>query len=183
MMNNEVLTKKTLRKMNMALEEYIPYLFRKIPGLSGVLSYRTKEHLRQPPERADMTPIVPGEHWGGEYENIWLSADVTVPEEADGKELYLFPDAEAVEYLLFVDGVPFGLVNSENGFLGGQHIAALVTGKAKAGETFKVDYECYSGHFCIGAQPYEAYGQDEPTPMADNCRTYKGLDLCTVNED
>jgi len=182
-MNNDILKKKTFRKMNTALEEYIPFLFRKIPGPSSVKAYRTREHLRLPPDQALLAPIVPGDRWGGEYQNIWLSGEVTVPLEADGKELYLFPDAEAVEYMLFVNGVPNGLVNSKNGFLGGQHIAALVTGKAKAGETFKVDYECYSGHFCIGTQPYDAYGQDTPAPMADDARTYHGLDLCTVNED
>jgi len=182
-MKNEILTKKTFRKMNTALEEYIPFLFRKLPGVSAVKAYCTKEHLRQPPEKSLLTPIAPGEKWGGEYQNLWLSCEVRVPQEADGKELYLFPDAEAVEYMLFVNGVPNGLVNSKNGFLGGQHIAALITGKAKAGETYQVDYECYSGHFCIGTQPYEAYGQDEPRPMEDGCKTYRGLDLCTVNED
>ena len=182
-MFSEKLMKKTFDKMNNVLAYYLPYLYTPVQGLSEVSARRTEEHFRTPPTEG-LSPIHPGEKWGGEFQNIWLTATVTVPPEAEGKQLYLIPDAEMVEALLFVNDVPAGLVNSKNDFLGGRHIAAPITTCAHAGEVFRVAFECYSGHYCVGCFPYDQYGKDSQPTLEEtrNCRTYHGLRLCVLNE-
>lgn len=85
-------------------------------------------------------------HWYGPDEHYWFRAVCTIPEDMDGKAVYLkaatqvdhWDDAKNPQFLLFVDGqVTQGLdIN---------HRMVLLDPQAKAGKTFTVDLQAYTG--------------------------------------
>lgn len=180
MMNHNAYIQRTYRKYDNVLERYAAHIFRTIAQADTVLAYATDEHLRLPPDVSAMNPIVRGARWGNEYGNIWLHTEVTVPECANGKILCAIPDAEAVEILCWRDGKPAGIINSKNNFLGGMHSAMFISGCARAGETFTLDFECYAGHDCLGCSPYSSYGQDRA--QNNFTKSYHGIRFCILDE-
>lgn len=137
---------RTYQKFDRMINAYAGHIFKKLTKIDEMLAYPTMEHLRLPPDTALMQPIATGATWGEKWGNIWLHADVTVPEECAGETFCVIPDANAAEILCFKNGVPAGIINSKNNFLGGQHSAMFVSQNAVAGERFALDFECYAGH-------------------------------------
>lgn len=137
---------RTYQKFDRMIEAYAGHIFKKLTKIDELSAYPTMEHLRLPPDPALMQPIAAGDTWGEKWGNLWLHADVTVPEECAGETFCVIPDANAVEILCFKNGVPAGIINSKNNFLGGQHSAMFVAQHAVAGESFALDFECYAGH-------------------------------------
>jgi len=180
MMNHNAYIQRTYRKYDNILERYAAHIFRTIGQAGTVLAYATDEHLRLPPCPCSMNPIEPGARWGNEYGNIWLHTEITVPDCADGKILCAIPDAEAVEILCYRDGKPAGIINSKNNFLGAMHSAMFISGCAKAGEKFTLDFECYAGHDCLGCSPYSSYGQERA--QNNFTKGYHGIRLCVLDE-
>lgn len=158
-MYNNKYDERTYKKFSDAMYHYAKRMFRKTGDASGVLAYRTTEHLRKPPVASICTPISAGEVWGGEWGNIWLRFNVKITPETAGRQIYVIPDCGAVEVLGFRDGKPTGIINSKNDFVGGGHSAYLVTAGANAGEKIAVSLECYAGHAFFGTDPYENYGR------------------------
>ncbi|MCQ2431293.1 MAG: glycosyl hydrolase-related protein [Clostridia bacterium] len=181
-MNQNAYIERTYTKFDNILELYAAKMFREIGRAETVDSLMTAEHLRVPPEASLCKPAAPGTKWGGEYENIWLETEFTVPAEADGKMLCAIPEAEAVEILCFRNGKPAGIINSKNNFLGGMHSAFFVDKCAKAGTTYKLAFECYAGHTAYGCYPYENYGADETKPFGNFDHTYHGIRFAIVDE-
>ena len=112
--------------------------------------YKTGNFLR--PENADEDPV-PFEpfdcktmHWYGPDIHYWFRADVTVPESFDGKPLWMhvctqideWDDAKNPQFLLFVDGK----VTQGNDM---NHRDVLLTRCAKAGETYRLELQAYTG--------------------------------------
>ena len=155
-------TRRTYDKLRNVLELYAARIFASAGTIESVSAFRTKEHLRLPPADYDCKPIKAGERWGGEWSNLWLKFSVTVPDCAEGKTFCVIPDANAVEILCFKNGVPAGIINSKNRFIGGEHSAMFVCTDARPGDSFEIALECYAGHMCPGTQPYENYGNDAP---------------------
>ena len=180
MMNHTPYIQRTYRKYDNVLERYAAHIFRTIGQAENVLAFATDEHLRLPPAADTMNPIAPGARWGNEYGNLWLHTEVTVPDCADGKILCAIPDAEAVEILCYRDGKPAGIINSKNNFLGAMHSAMFISGCARAGEKFALDFECYAGHDCLGCSPYSSYGQDRA--QTNFQKGYHGIRLCILDE-
>ncbi len=180
MMNHTPYIQRTYRKYDNVLERYAAHIFRTIGQAENVLAFATDEHLRLPPAADTMNPIAPGARWGNEYGNLWLHTEVTVPDCADGKILCAIPDAEAVEILCYRDGKPVGIINSKNNFLGAMHSAMFISGCARAGEKFALDFECYAGHDCLGCSPYSSYGQDRA--QTNFQKGYHGIRLCILDE-
>ena len=180
MMNHTPYIQRTYKKYDNVLERYAAHIFRTIAQAENVLAFATDEHLRLPPEVSAMNPIAPGARWGNEYGNLWLHTEVTVPECADGKILCVIPDAEAVEILCYRNGKPAGIINSKNNFLGAMHSAMFVSGCAKAGETYTLDFECYAGHDCLGCSPYSSYGQERA--QTNFQKGYHGIRICILDE-
>ena len=160
-MNNNNYIGRMHRKFESVLNYYAAKMYKTVAKAENVLALETKEHFRTPPAAADMHAIANGTPWGEEYGNIWLSCEITVPEEADGKLLGAIPDVNAAEILCFKDGKPVGLINSKNRFIGGEHSAMIISKCAKAGEKYTLAFECYAGHTCFGCSPYESYMRDE----------------------
>lgn len=104
------------------------------------------------PEEADQDPTPYSEfdnstmHWYGPDNHYWFKNEVVVPEEFDGKPLWIkvssqFEGGEDMrnpQFLLFVNGeVTQGMdVN---------HLDVLLSENAKAGDVYKLDVQAYSG--------------------------------------
>ena len=112
--------------------------------------YKTGNFLR--PENADEDPV-PFEpfdcktmHWYGPDLHYWFRADVTVPESFDGKPLWMhvctqideWDDAKNPQFLLFVDGKVTQGIDMN-------HRDVLLTRCAKAGETYRLELQAYTG--------------------------------------
>ena len=91
-MKNESYINRTFGKYERTLPRYIPLMFRHVADVAGVSALQTDEHLRLPPDAATLSPIAPGTQWGHEWGNVWLHAEITVPEMADGEILCAIPD-------------------------------------------------------------------------------------------
>ena len=137
-MTNNKYVKRLLEKYDRAVKLYGERIFKTVADATEVYAYETMDHLRVPPAKSEMTPITAGTKWGTEYSNMWLSTSFTVPAELDGKIIGCIPDAEFYEVLCFKNGKPAGLINSKNRFIGGDHSAMIITGSAKAGETYEI---------------------------------------------
>lgn len=180
-MNHIKYQNRTNNKFKSALEYYAAAMWEPILQCDTFLGYTTEEHLRIPPAADMMQPLCKETPWGGEYQNLWVSCDITVPAEADGKILGAIVDAEAVEVLCFRDNKPVGLINSKNQFLGGMHSAMFVSSCAKAGEIFRLSFECYAGHTCLGCSPYDSYNRED-TSLDNTNRTFHGVKLVVLDE-
>lgn len=85
-------------------------------------------------------------HWYGPDQHYWFRASVTVPEEMDGKPVYLkaatqvdhWDDAKNPQFLMFVDGeVTQGMdIN---------HQMVLLDSCAQGGRTYQIDLQAYTG--------------------------------------
>ncbi len=177
-MNHTPYIRRTYQKYDNVLERYAAHIFTPIGKAEAVTAIETDEHLRKPPVSAN--PIEPGTAWGHAYGNLWLHTEITVPAEAAGKILCAIPETGAVEVLCFRNGKPAGIINSKNQFLGGMHSAMFVAGKAVAGETVTLDFECYAGHDCLGCGPYDNYGKE--VAQTNFTKHYHGITLCVMDE-
>ena len=181
-MNNKKYSELTYKKIADVVQYYSDHIFQKIGTVRSPLAYETTEHLRTPPADELYRPITPGYKWGGEWGNIWLRSDITVPEEAAGHTLCLHPDLGAAEILCFCNGAPSGIVNSKSNFIGGMHCVMYLTHNARPGDRYRADLECYAGHWSPGVEVYSEYGHPNADPSSFS-HTFRSLDVCIVNED
>ena len=180
-MRNEAYIKRTHQKIEATLELYARHVFQTVASADNVLALQTHEHLRTPPQPEDMAPICPGTQWGSEYGNLWLRTSYTVPEELAGQQLCVIPDVHAVEILCFKNGIPAGIINSKNDFLGGNHSAMFLESDAVPGTTIHIALECYAGHDCPGTQPLETYMREAVDPE-DFVHKYEGIRIVTLDK-
>ena len=180
-MQNEAYIQRTYKKIETTLEYYAKHIFRTAAAAEGVLAMETGEHLRKPPRAEEMHPIASGTKWGEEYGNLWLRTSFTVPETLAGQQLCVIPDVHAVEILCFKNGIPAGIINSKNDFLGGNHSAMFLEAEAVPGTTVDIALECYAGHDCPGTQPYEFYDWNGPKPE-DYVHSYEGIRIVVLDK-
>ena len=180
-MQNEAYIQRTYSKIEKTLEYYAKHIFRTVAKAENVLAMQTPEHLRRPPEAEQMQPIQPGTSWGEEYGNLWLRTTFTVPETLAGQQLCVIPDVHAVEILCFKNGVPAGIINSKNDFLGGNHSAMFLVADAVPGTTLDIALECYAGHDCPGTQPFENYDWEGPK-REDYVHPYEGIRIAVLDK-
>ena len=83
--------------------------------------------------------------WEGPDEHYWFRTELTVPESFEGKPLWLYFctdrvywDAVNPQFLAFVNGEPIQGVDIN-------HREVLLTRCAKAGETYRLDLQAYTG--------------------------------------
>lgn len=183
LMTNKAYLSRTYEKFENILNFYAANIFKTVDRVDKVYALKTQDHLRLPPDYSQMDEIVPDTAWGGgEYRNMWLRFEYTVPDELDGKQLCVIPDVNAVEILCFKNGKPSGIINSKNKFIGGDHSVMFVSQKASAGEKFDIALECYAGHSCLGCSPLENYMADEETFRNNNNRTYTGIRIVALDK-
>lgn len=170
-------------KIKRSARTYERFIFKKVGELKNTAKLETKEHLRSVPETG-LTAFEGGFRWGGEWQNVWVVGDVTVPEEAAGKKLYAVPKTGASEILYFINGKPAGIFNSKNDYLGGMHSAQLICENAQPGATYSLAFECYAGHHCAGTQPFERYGKDGHERSDDEfMHNFESIDICVMDEE
>ena len=112
--------------------------------------YKTGNFLRPENADEDPAPFEPFDcktmHWYGPDLHYWFRADVTVPESFDGKPLWMhvctqideWDDAKNPQFLLFVDGKVTQGIDMN-------HRDVLLTRCAKAGETYRLELQAYTG--------------------------------------
>ena len=116
-------------------------------------SWQMKEAFYLTPAEADadsQTPWQPfdstRDHWYGKDRHYWFRTEFTVPEEYDGKQLWLYlrtqieewDDAKNPQFLIFVNGVVRQGADMN-------HRELPFTDCAKAGERFVIDLQAHSG--------------------------------------
>ena len=136
-------------------KERVNIITNELAGLTTVQSLpisgiRIKKGFYLTPAEADAAaapyePFGEGSHWDGPDDHYWFTFDLTVPESFDGKPLWLYFctqktywDAVNPQFLLFVNGAPLQGVDIN-------HRETLVTPSAKAGDTYRVDLQAYTG--------------------------------------
>ncbi|WP_099204975.1 alpha-mannosidase [Scatolibacter rhodanostii] len=85
-------------------------------------------------------------HWYGPDEHYWFRCDYTVPQEFDGKPLWMhvrtqieeWDDGKNPQFLLFKDNVPIQGIDMN-------HRDILLERKAVAGTTYRLDLQSYTG--------------------------------------
>ena len=169
------------RKLEQVNRIYAQLMYEKVDEVDGLLHLQTLEHLREAPVEG-LNPLEKGSVWGGEYMNMWIVGSYTVPEELDGKSLWLIPNTDAYETLYFRNGVPCGIFNSKGDYMGIMHSVQPLTDNAKAGDVINIALECYAGHFQVDDNPYNYYGQEDPKGP-DYKHRFNSLDVCVVNQD
>ena len=116
---------RMLKKLQNLTWQYAGYVYHAEQTFSEVQGYETKEHYRQAPD-VEYQTIKDGYVWGGEFGNLWVKFDYTVPAELDGKELFVLQNTELREGLLFVDGKPMGMygtiIKEYDGQIGRAHV-------------------------------------------------------------
>ena len=135
-MNNPTYIERTYSKFERVLNLYAARIMKTVGQAGLVFSFTPDEHLRLPPDRSAMAEIVPGTAWGSEYGNIWLSADVSVPEEADGKIFCAIPKIAAS--LGLANGYRVITNVGEDGCQSVKHIHFHLLGGAKLPENMGV---------------------------------------------
>jgi len=179
-MNQEAYIKRIYEKFDTMIQRCEKRMFHVIGTIDDVYAMETMEHLRKPPMISEMKPIKPGTKWGGEWASMWLKAEVTVPDEADGRVLCILEDTGSVETMCFKNGKAVGLINSKHKFLGGWHSMMYLSTDAEAGDKYVVDLECYSNHNMLGYGPFDTYGNDDY--VHDFSKVYNKIELAVVDE-
>lgn len=179
-MYNENMNNRIFEKLDHALRIYEQLIYTPVGELQNTEALFTEEHLRAVPE-SGFAPIEKGTAWGGEWNNMWLKGEFTVPAELDGKALYALSGCGGNEQLFFLNGVPKGIYNSKNReYVGGRHAAQFI-GRVKAGETYALAFECYAGHYDPNTDPYDDYFAPDPSQTFRH--SFDGVQICTRNED
>ena len=179
-MYNENINNRIYEKLEHALHIYEQLIYQPVGALQNTEGLFTEAHLRAVPE-SGFAPIEPGTAWGGEWNNLWVKGQYTVPAELDKQALYAVSNCGGNEVLFFLNGAPKGIFNTKNrDFIGGRH-AAQFLGKAKAGETLELAFECYAGHYDPNTDPYDYYFEPDPTQTFRH--TFNGVQICTRDED
>ena len=180
-MYNENLKRRIYTKLEKTLHIYEKLVYRKVGELAHARALTTTQHLRTVPQ-SGLEPIEKDTSWGGEWMNLWVCGDYTVPPELDGQKLYAVSMCGGREQLFFLNGVPKGLFNTKNReYIGGNHSAQFI-GVGRAGETYELAFECYAGHFNIDTDPYDNYAYPDIPPQGFS-HTYEGVEICVRDEE
>ena len=155
-----------------------PYLFNKIESLPAK-AFRCGNQFHSVPAEENFKEISSGFKWGSDGEYLWLKAEYTVPEELDGKDLFLMPKLGGYEAMLWVDGVPFGTFNNKITYTAhGNHYCGLIKKNAKANEKIELAVEYYAGHDYHGCDPFAL----DLAQINTYDFSFDSLDICTKND-
>ncbi len=177
-----MLTEKQIERMLSKLKRFEdtlnPMLFEKIAKIDDVMAYETLDRLYEIPDDSLMTPVKSGHIWGAEESFFWIKTEFVVPEEYDGRDIFIMPHTEGYETLLWVNGKPFGTFCTKIVFTGhGNHYCDLLKMNAKAGEKIEIALEVYAGHTHLGTQPFE-----KNRLIKEYRYHFDGIDICVKDD-
>ena len=169
---------QTIAKLKRFCDTLYARLFTPVGQAENQRLYQTTTPLHQIPDESLFAPVGDMKRWGGEGMYGWFKAEYTVPEELDGKALYLYPRTEAYEGTLWVNGGMHS--NYAAKFVEGSHgnhYCNRITPAAKTGETFHFALECYAYHFMPGTQPlFDEAFKDYTYPIG-------AMDVCVRDDE
>lgn len=169
---------RTLSKLKRFEDTLEPLVFRTVARIDNARFFETKERLYEIPEDSCCKEINSGEIWGSEEAFGWFKTEFTVPDELDGKTLFLKPHTEGYETLLWVNGKPFGTYATKIVFTGhGNHYCDMIALSAKAGDKIDIALEVYTGHTLLGTQPFETRKL-----IRSYDYHFDGLEICVKDE-
>ena len=135
-MLNEPQISKLIKKLERFSKQLEPHIFEKIAELDDTEYFHagvTQYH--RIPENVEWKKAEKGMTWTGESTYCWFKSDFTVPEEYDGKTLFVKPHIGGYEALLWVDGMPFGTFATKIVYTShGNQYCDMIKANAKAGD-------------------------------------------------
>lgn len=138
--------------------------------------YVTKDRLHEIPDDSLFSTVERGATWYGKDAYSWYKTSYTVPENLNGKDLFIKPHMEGYEALLFVNGRTMGTFATKIVYTGhGNHYCDMIKKNAKTGDNLNIVIEYYGGHDYPGCHPYE------DACIKNYNFLYNGADICTKN--
>lgn len=170
---------KMIAKLSRFEETLNPYLFTKVASVP-VTAFVADKQYHNIPTDVKFEEISSGWKWGGEGEYCWLKTEYIVPEELDGKDVFIMPKMGGYEAMLWVDGVPFGTFNTKIVYTShGNHYCGLIRKNAEANQKIDIAIEYYAGHDYHGCDPFSRDLRQVNTYDF----TFDSLDICIKNEE
>lgn len=171
-----VLAEERQQRIKIWMEELGHHMFEKLCdvqffGFTTTKRLSFKEALEQ-----EFIPMPQGTKWGAKWEYGWFQAEITLPEKAEGKRIFLHPEVGG-EMLLWINGKAAGSRDLK-------HEGITLTRCGKAGEQFHIVAESYAGHGprLENGGPCPAWRTAVPEPPA--CQVKVGAcDIGIWNED
>lgn len=147
---------RILDKQGRFVERLEAYLFQTVDTLP-VKAYETFDKLDSPPADELYREMTPGQAWGKEKIYCWFTCSYRVPERYAHQRLYLYPEFDGYEGLLFVNGLPYANYASKK-CVGshGNHYCKVFAQDPSPNEIYRLDLEAYAGHDYEGSQPFAA---------------------------
>ena len=174
-MLNEPQINRMLLKLERFATQLEPHIFEKKSELENVEYFHTDRQYHTIPETG-FVPIQKGMKWSGEGTYCWFKSSFTVPEELDGKTVFVMPHIGGYEALLWVNNIPFGTFASKIVYTAhGNHYCDMIKSTARAGEVIDIAIEYYAGHLYPGCMPVDTY------PVTDFTFDFNGIDICVKN--
>ncbi len=174
-------TEKQLERLFEKLRNYEKRLerrlFYKVDELS-VKAFQTDGSHHSVPEDVYFTDCKSGTVFEGEGIYCWFKGTYQVPEELDGRTLFIYPKIWGYEGMLWVDGKPCGNFASkiiEHSH--GNHYCDMLRQNVRAGEKLEIALEYYANHYIKGTQPFLIEAQREYKIV------YRSVDICLKDEE
>jgi alpha-mannosidase len=151
-------------------------LFEKVDNVT-MRAFHTDGRYHSIPDNSCFTPCKMGDTWEGEGTYCWFLGQYSVPEQCEGKTLFIYPKIHGYEGLLWVNGKPFGNFSTKISKANhGNHYCDLLKQEVKKNEVIGIALEYYAHHYVIGTQPFET------NPNDDFKITYQEVDICVKND-
>ena len=176
-MLNNIQINRTLDKQWKFVERLEPLLFDIIDEVT-VKGYETFEKLNlSPNDESLFKPMKAGDTWGAEKGYCWFKTSYTVPKKYAGKKLYIQPNCNSYESLLFVNGIPYtNFASKIHNSFNGNHYCKIFVQNPKAFEVYHLDFEAYAGNDIEGLMPFDA-------PIRRNYKNTLGTFKIAVKND
>jgi alpha-mannosidase len=133
-----VLAEERQQRIKIWLEELGHHMFEKLCDVQFFGFTTTKRLSLTEALEQEFTPMPQGTEWGAKWEYGWFQTEITLPEKAEGKRIFLHPEVGG-EMLLWVNGKAAGSRDLK-------HEGITLTRRGKAGERFHIVAESYAGH-------------------------------------
>ena len=163
-----------LQRLEKMLEPKLFYTVGTVP----MKAFQTDGSHHDVPEDSCFTACEDGTVFEGRGIYCWFKGSYTVPEELDGKRLFVYPKIRGYEGMMWVNGKPYGnyaskmIVHSH-----GNHYCDMLCKEAQSGETIEMAFEYYANHYIKGTQPFLVEAQ----------RSYRieyhPVDICLKDEE
>lgn len=140
-----------LQRLEKMLEPKLFYTVGTVP----MKAFQTDGSHHDVPEDSCFTACEDGTVFEGRGIYCWFKGSYTVPEELDGKRLFVYPKIRGYEGMMWVNGKPYGnyaskmIVHSH-----GNHYCDMLCKEAQSGETIEMAFEYYANHYIKGTQPF-----------------------------